>query len=408
MEHWGCIYEAPPPESPGERDITVEEIKRLNFVGLPIRIEHFEGDIGVVTEQVVDPTSGKADVKFKLHSTPEGFAAKSLIGSNTIKQLSLKHLLYPNRHIVPQEVSLCLKGARPNTDIYKQQTTPPIEVAMSVETNTATPMATEPAAAVAPAAPAEAAAPTEPAPESSKKRTFEDMVSETMTAMNVTTPEAKKAFMDFAVEQAKREFALMENNQKLTEANKQLESKYSDSQRLMENSSEQIAQTIHKLYQWALGEKNPLSDEDVAKCSTAIQEASPEIKKLMQPMVVACSAIMERAADRTQNTMQTEIDSLQKQVAFYSQTFDHMGGKVWTPAPAAPAAPDPVVSVTPAVAVAASAQAAPAPAPQVTQSPLSQANDVAARLRQTHGNYNTSGLVDNKMPLHMLPRTFGM
>lgn len=402
MEHWGCIYETPPSEGPGDRDISVEEIKRLNFVGLPIRVEHFEGDIGVVTEQRVDPASGKTDVKFKLHSTPEGFAAKSLIGSDTIKQLSLKHLLYPNRQIVPQEVSLCLRGARPNTDIYKQRTAPPIEVAMSAETNTATPMATEPAAAAA--APVEAAAPAEAAPECSKKRTFEDMVSETMTAMNVTTPEAKKAFMDFAVEQAKREFALMENNQKLTEANKQLESKYTDSQRLMENSSEQIAQTIHKLYQWALGEKNPLSDEDVAKCSTAIQEASPEIKKLMQPMVVACSAIMERAADRTQNTMQTEIDSLQKQVAFYSQSFDHMGGKVWTPA-AAPAAPVPAAAP---VAVAASAQAAPAPVPQATQSPLSQANDVAARLRQAHGNYNTSGVVDNKMPLHMLPKSFGM
>lgn len=404
MEHWGCIYERPPPKRPGDRDITVHEIKRLNFVGLPIRVEHFQGDIGVVTEQRTDPVSGKTDVKFKLHSTPEGFAAKTLIGSDTIKQLSLKHLLYPDRQIVPQEISLCLQGARPNTDIYKHSTALPIEVAMSAETATAAPMATEPVAPVAAPTPVRGETPQQTAPMTSadavsKKRSFEDMVSETMSAMNVTTPEAKKAFMDFAVEQAKREFALLENNHQLVNANKQLESKYSDSQRLMENSSEQIAQTIHKLYQWALGEKNPLSDEDVAKCSTAIQEASPEIKKLMQPMVVACSAIMERAADRTQNTMQTEIDSLQKQVAFYSQSFDHMGGRVWTPA-----APAPAPAAAPVV-VAASAQAAPAPP---SQSPLSQANDVAARLRQTHGNYNTSGVVDNKMPLHMLPRSFAM
>jgi len=117
---WGCIYDAPVSDHaiPSEVDLTVSEISAMQFIGLPVRIEHHEGDIGRVIDSRTDPTSGRTEVCFELDRTPRGITARSMIQKGAIRQLSLKHLVYPNRLMVPvRRVDRCLLTAGPHVDL---------------------------------------------------------------------------------------------------------------------------------------------------------------------------------------------------------------------------------------------------------------------------------------------------
>jgi hypothetical protein len=140
MEFAGCLYETPTPDG-GERewvvdsttgqpypfDLTVSEIKNMAIVGVPIKIEHtmkgFEAgdEVGRVVDTCVDPKTGYTACKFELHDTGPGRVLRQLIDNKTVDSLSLGHLYHRDQKTVEaQEVSVCFKGARSGTRLYKQ------------------------------------------------------------------------------------------------------------------------------------------------------------------------------------------------------------------------------------------------------------------------------------------------
>jgi hypothetical protein len=118
---WGCIYDAHDGSS---TDIAVSDIMEMEFVGLPLRIEHNEGDVGKVVDSKTDPVTGRTEICFEMATDIGAIAARQQIDKGIIKQLSLMHLVYgPNRpgeknRLVPVEVSLCMQGRRARTDVY--------------------------------------------------------------------------------------------------------------------------------------------------------------------------------------------------------------------------------------------------------------------------------------------------
>lgn len=140
MEYAGCLYEEPTPDggdrewmvdpSSGNRypfDLTVSEIKNMAIVGVPIKIEHkmkgFEAgdEVGRVVDACVDPKTGYTACKFELHDTGPGRVLRQLIDNKTVDSLSLGHLYHhDNNTVEAQEVSVCFKGARSGTRLYKQ------------------------------------------------------------------------------------------------------------------------------------------------------------------------------------------------------------------------------------------------------------------------------------------------
>jgi hypothetical protein len=58
-------------------------------------------------------------VTWELDDNAAGWAAAKLTDMSAVKELSLKHLVYADGRLVPTEVSLCDKGARPGTVIVK-------------------------------------------------------------------------------------------------------------------------------------------------------------------------------------------------------------------------------------------------------------------------------------------------
>lgn len=533
---WGCIYDAPVPDGQQPRpvDLTVREIQAMKFVGLPVRIEHEQGDVGKVIDSRTDPITGRTEVCFELDTTPAGIAARMMIQEQAIQQLSLKHLVYPERVMVPEEVSLCVKGAREKTDVYRtknykgtlsahnsipvavvcmsaactpenriymadqqyqqfQQAPPPAPVAYQqppaqqyqqappvqqppaqapiatyqqqppaqapVATYQQQPPAQAPVAtyqqqppAQAPVAtyqqqpPAQAPTTTNymnapeqaqpPAPQQAPvaplvqqapasdgqardaqgrfagKRSFEEVVNETVNKMNLeSNPEAKRLFLDFAVQNAKSEFELANKVKQLSEENAKLMKQRSEDLKQTEGMAEQIAATIAKLYkQYAPTHK--MADDDFSKAKKAMQE-SPDITRMLAPMVVACSNIFEANLHTQQHAMGKEIDTLQKQLSFYSQSFEHMQSPVQPPivqqAPVvqqqqyAPPPPvwQPVVQQQPAV------QPIPVAASVHTlREPVDEIGSVVNRMKNGHGSYNSNTVVHNRMPADMLPKGF--
>jgi hypothetical protein len=506
---WGCIYDSPVGRGaiPGPRDLTIDEIKSMNLIGLPIRVEHQEGDVGRVIDCRIDPLTGKTEVCFELSTSPSGIAARSMIQNESIRQLSLKHLVYPNRVMVPEEVSLCIKGARPQTDVYKtknykgsglttsieaqpyevvcmsaslpenfiysttpqynkppemqQQTTmqnmqqmmaPMINAIPQAPTHHAqvqerdaygrfaymdqdallkqqqqlmqdqialqqalaaqgapSPVASTPVvpSPVAPVA-APVQTPVEKAvPQESKKRSFEEIVMETAKSLKIeNNPEAQKIFMDFAVQNAKSEFELMNANKQLMEENEKLKKQRTEDMKQTETIAEQVAATIEKIYKQFVPTMNV--NQDVMNKGKLAMQASPEITNMLAPMVVACSNIVELASNKQQNALVKEIDNLQRDLSFYSKSFEHMQSPVPTPI-AHQQAPPPVWQQPVAMPPPMPSYVAPVPvaasAVEVT-APLDDINSVVARMKASAGGYNATTHVNNVMRKEDLPKGF--
>ena len=531
---WGCIYDAPVPDGQHPRpvDLTVREIAAMTFVGLPVRIEHQDGNVGRVIDSRTDPVTGRTEVCFELDPSASGIAARTMIQNESIQQLSLKHLVYPDRVMVPEEVSLCIQGAREKTDVYRtknykgamsapnsaapiavvcmsaasapenriymaDQSQPPHQVQMQQpmappqQQQYAQPVPQQPtqyvqqpgapqyAAPVAaqqppspqqqqqqygvapiqqyvqsvvapqvtaayqppavqqPAAPVQAvhAAPAPvdgdsgaaavardahgrfaPPANAGQKRSFEEVVNETVNKMNLeANPEAKRVFLDFAVQNAKSEFDLFNKVKQLADENAKLQQQRSEDLKQTEGMAEQISETIARLYkQFAPSSK--VGEDDFSRGKKAMQE-SPDITRMLAPMVVACSNIFETNAHNQKHAMGKEIDTLQKQLSFYSQSFEHMHA----PAPAQ----QPLFQQTAPVQQQQQWQQ-PAASPQVWQQPAMAPQQVVAasahtlhptepmddvgsmvnRMRQGHGAYNSSTIVNNRMPVDQLPKGF--
>ena len=235
-------------------------------------------------------------------------------------------------------------------------------------------------------------------------------MNETVNKMQLeSNPEAKRVFLDFAVQNAKNEFDLFNKVKSLSDENAKLQQQRNEDLKQTEGMAEQIAETIARLYkQFAPSYK--VGDDDFSKGKKAMQE-SPDITRMLAPMVVACSNIFETNAHNQQHAMGKEIDTLQKQLSFYSQSFEHMQAPAPAPvmqqqwqAPVAQAAPvwQPVVQqhqVQP-IPVAASAHNLP------NQEPMDEVGNLVNRMKSGHGGYNSNTVVNNRMPVDMMPKGF--
>jgi hypothetical protein len=140
MEFAGCLYEAPTPDggardwrvdpTTGKRfpfDLTVSELRYMKIKGVPIRIEHAEAGfkdttVGKVVDVCVHPKTGYTACKFELHDTVAGRTIRRMITNGSIDSLSLGHMYHHGQKqaMDAKEVSICFKGARSGTRLYKK------------------------------------------------------------------------------------------------------------------------------------------------------------------------------------------------------------------------------------------------------------------------------------------------
>jgi hypothetical protein len=140
LEFSGIIYDFDHPEAPESGTwyhLTPEDMLSMpSLVGLPIRVEHEEDiDVGEIVSCSV--VNGKACVRGRLKDGPRGWAAKQLMRTKDIKELSLRHAEFVRPadgkvvHRVPIEVSLVAKGARPGSIITASKTSSPYLLLLS-------------------------------------------------------------------------------------------------------------------------------------------------------------------------------------------------------------------------------------------------------------------------------------
>ncbi|KAK3249918.1 hypothetical protein CYMTET_40682 [Cymbomonas tetramitiformis] len=129
MRFRGCIYADPPRKRQGVSDITeitMEELQELDLVGLPVCVEHGGPQRGVVESQNTDPVSGYTTVDYRLFDDVAGETLAALTRTGRLRDLSLCHNIYPDdiKPMIewekePVEVSLCMRGGRPGTHIFR-------------------------------------------------------------------------------------------------------------------------------------------------------------------------------------------------------------------------------------------------------------------------------------------------
>lgn len=113
----GCIY-ADDPDDPMYR-LTPDDLRGMDLVGLPIRVEHGDNDCGEVTDAWVS-NEGKAFVRWRFADSPRGWALAKLVRDGKACELSLKHAEWDDGSKSAVEVSVVERGARPGTKIAKK------------------------------------------------------------------------------------------------------------------------------------------------------------------------------------------------------------------------------------------------------------------------------------------------
>ncbi|KAK3233634.1 hypothetical protein CYMTET_56086 [Cymbomonas tetramitiformis] len=100
----------------------------MQLVDLPVCVEHGGPARGRVVAQRTHPTTGHTVVDFKLDPGVAANALRRLAATGRLRDLSLCHHLIPKDEEdadierwrkVPVEISLCMRGGRPGTHIYK-------------------------------------------------------------------------------------------------------------------------------------------------------------------------------------------------------------------------------------------------------------------------------------------------
>ena len=117
MEYSGIVY-GPEPDDPFYK-LTRDDLKSMDLVGLPVKIEHMKTVVGKITaSKLLD--NGTMMVKYTLNKDVPGYITDQLIKDGHLTELSLSHIDNGTRKI-PTEVSVVFKGARPETKILRSQ-----------------------------------------------------------------------------------------------------------------------------------------------------------------------------------------------------------------------------------------------------------------------------------------------
>jgi hypothetical protein len=103
-------------------ELTVQDLEFMlpQCVGKPIRTEHGTSEVGAITHAFFTP-DGHAAIQFTFHDSDIGQQAAMLVDTKLMTGLSLCHEA-DSKNV--KEVSICMRGARPNTGITADITAP--------------------------------------------------------------------------------------------------------------------------------------------------------------------------------------------------------------------------------------------------------------------------------------------
>ena len=438
----GCVYGTNPDDPHYKLSASDLESIRSQMKGLPIRVEHERNTIGSVLASDID-SSGRLNIKYALSDDAAGWAAAQLINQGDLPELSLKHTEYGDGRKVPKEVSLVVKGARPDTKIfrnetnglfcgveYKNKATPTVQQTIAASAGTVRPteitptmsdvsapepikdtsMTVPPATdatpvAMEPVAPADAMA--SPAgddqPNAKKARTegpadtpvtnqepdHAEILQELTAKLDPASAEKLYNSYGHLMQQVIEGRANMTNLQK---ENQIMESASERQKEMAKHTAQDVTRVLNDLYKTYGAPGTQITPEDRSVVEKSMME-NPSFMSALQPIVVAASAINQRQHEVDQRETnkellkkQAEISVLQRQMHLQGQMGGHVeAADLWKNVPEI-AHEKPVAAAAPMVEVAASGKKAAAPDGKV----------IPSWLQNQIGNY-TSGFQQNRM-----------
>jgi hypothetical protein len=356
MEYTGCIY-SKPVRFPSEKknflerdgqkfpfDLTVDELRSMDLIGLPMRLEHTDAqsyDVGITTDALIEK-NGRTSVKFKLRETPAGWATNKLLQNGTVRELSLGHDFFPDSgKVKAQEVSIVFKGARPESLIYKQNDIfdklKRQSQTIQMNASDAQPEPVNTAVAVPPGEPHAVVAPkVQLAPEVQLARSnpLEDFLER--ASANMEPGMQKELWENFGNVMSQRR-ELKDKLDMVTAENKTL----AEVKEKMHESHTQLAREIttvmNDLYQKFIPNTNVSEDTCRAATEELVNGNNPNLFKMLQPIQVMASAIQRKVEE--DRSVKTENDDLKKQmqtaqsaVRYYENTWNGLSDRpLWQP-----------------------------------------------------------------------------
>lgn len=407
----GCIYNDEPDDD--FYKLSVDDLKQMRLVGLPIRVEHHDTDSGEVLDSWVSD-EGKAYVKWKFADNPRGWALAKLVRDGKVCELSLKHAEYGDGTKEAMEVSVVERGARPQTFIHRGRAVKYICASLRFKEEMAdqqqpryyernadgtfAPVKEVPAAAqqvAAAAAPQQqpAAAPAAPvAEEPTKKREPTESLDARRMKVAKLAQVAEKILP--LLSDSDLSGALVGSISDVIEYSTETESLIgalaNEKQQLLaesekfKNRDKSLAKEIVDGIVSLWGDLTlPPMDEDKKRCMLRVYEENPDFAHASQQMIIAASKIgqLKQAAQTVVQKSQLEI--LQDQLRMAQQKISAIGNMQGVPPASAPApswVPVAPQQAAPMVSVAASGKEAPVAAPPAASAPQFQLPDVLSNL----------------------------
>ena len=434
LRYRGCVYANPARDdsSAGPRDLTVNEVRSMRMMGLPVRVEHGNRAlVGRVVASATDPASGYTTVDLDLEDDASGHAAAALIDNGAIRELSLCHNVMSDGSKEPVEVSLVAEGARPDTVIFRDEglthaeaaaayvrgrtadeqlrapATTVLRVACSkwervgMEGANAEPMATEAAAPAEKKAP-EGAPPAGDEPTKKRARTEEEAPadegekkSDSLEAKleevaGALAPEKQQVLWQALSHITKQRNDAHSRATVAEKARADMESKYAATKNNTAATARHLATVLSDLFGHHMSQ--PVAkDEHETQLVEGFNQMAENHPRAFELMQVACSKI-QNTERSVQEKRVTESERVAKKALVHAEAerarFRNELHAVsdlpnpWETAPAPPVAPVGVVAAS-----ALTQQAYPAPTP-----PAAQAPSLPSWIKQAVGDYGAGGV----------------
>jgi len=362
----GTIYSFKNPPENAFYQLKRNEILAMNLIGLPICVQHYNNPVGTVVAASMSEDS--ADIEWRLNEDASGWAAEALIHNGAARELSLKHNKNPDGSLTPLEVSLCLKGARPDTKIQNDNIN--TLGGVSLKEVAASAMSTEAPPVVPPEAPpAETIFPGDAAPvdePASKKLKLDDgdahMAFVQDLATKITDKETLQSVIDYVGANMQQFVETKAEMNKLMEAKNALEKAVDVGKESSKNVVSDITKVLMQLY-GSYAPHSKISDSQREEFVNHIS-ANPVALDVLKPILVAASSIYD---DHARKEREAAAASQAAQFAKLQALRDQMGKMAKNGSPVNIQAVQPPAPVqpswqmaAPAVTIAASANA-PAP-----------------------------------------------
>jgi len=407
----GCVY-GRSPDDPHYKISAVDlESIRMQLPGLPIRVEHEQNTIGSVIASVID-ANGRLNVTYALSDNAAGWAAAQLINQGDLPELSLNHTEYGDGRKVPKEVSLVVKGARPDTQIFRNRANdlfsgaeyknkvpytehkeahPKHSVASMSDSMAETPQATASAEVVVPSADptgGDQGTKLEHFKANNSEPDHADILQDLTSKLDVASAEKLYASYGHLMQQVIESRNTMAN---LQNANNIMEKASERQKEMAKHTAQDVTRVLNDLYKTYGPPGTQITPEEKSIVEKSMVE-NPSFMNALQPLVVAASAITRRQSElenqqfnKTLLQKQAEISVLQRQMHLHSQMGAHVDATdLWKPMPAAAVVEHPAPAM---IEVAASGK---------RKAPDGSVNVIPAWLQDQIGCY-ASGFQQNRM-----------